>query len=163
MTQYRPAIASDQPHIQDLDLKCHEQPQSLDWWKMMGENPQAHTVVECHHQIPIGFMVWEQESILLPDSDEKQPAITLHKICVRKEYRRRGIAMDMLAHAHEEAIKQRCKYIVIAVPEYRCKRGDPDDVSEWLLKLNFKAHMTLPEKIHLYGKEYDQYLFVFEV
>lgn len=164
MIHYRPATNADSTHLRDLDLKCHEQPPSpMGWWRETSENPQAKCLVACKSHVPIGMAVWERQAFKLPENNGKVTTQHFHKICVRSEFRRQGIAKRMLAHAHEEARQAGCPYMSMTVPEYRCDPNSPDDVSEWLKKLEFKATMILPFKVKMYGLEYDQYLFVFKV
>ena len=164
MITYRAATNNDLSYLCDLDLKCHEQsPADKAWWGQISENQQAGCVVACKSHVPIGMCVWERQAFKLPEFETKRETFHIHKICVRKEFRNQGIGRNQIAYVHEAAKKRSCAFISIAVPEYRCNKKEPDDVSEWLAKLNFQAKIILPTKVNLYGCEYDQYLFVFKV
>lgn len=164
MITYREARPNDLAQLRSLDLKCHEQtPSTDDWWKQIAENTHSGVCVSCKNQVPVGMIVWERQAFQVPDRKAKTTTLHLHKLCVRPEYRNNQIGQRLLAYAHEEARRTGCPYMTISVPEYKCQPGEEDDVSEWLNKLGFNATMILPVKISLYGKEYDQFLFVFEV
>lgn len=164
MIHYRTAVNPDLAHLRDLDLKCHEEsPQSAEWWAEMSENPNATCHVGCKSHVPVSMIVWEQQSFRLPSFSEKRSTIHIHKICVRKEFRKQRIASRLLAYAHEYARANSCPYMSVSVPEYRCNPDSPDDVSGWLKKLKFKASIILPEKISLYGCKYDRFLFIYEM
>lgn len=166
MITYRKATSADLTHLRDLDLKCHEQePADQKWWAAIAENPQSGCVVGCKSQVPISMIVFEKQVFRLPDFQQKEATLHIHKLCVRKEFRKQKSGQKLLAHAHEEAKKRSCPYMSMSVPEYRCKpETDPEnDVSAWLNKLGFKATIILPTKVNLYGQEFDQYLFVYKV
>lgn len=164
MIHYRVAANTDLTDLQNLDLKCYEQePASQEWWTNIAENPQSGCIVACKNQVPIGMVVWERQAFKLPGFKAKVTTLHVHKICVRKEFRNEGIGKHLLAHAHEESRKKGCPYMTMCVPEYKCEPGQPDDISGWLNKLGFKATIILPAKVYLYGKKYDQFLFVYDV
>lgn len=161
MIHYRSAIQADLSILCDLDLKCHERaPETNEWWTQIAANPQADCFVACKSRVTIGMIVWEKQAFRLPEFKTKQTTLHIHKICVRTEFRGQKIAQRLLAQAHEEARKKGCLYMTMSVPEYLCIPGQPDNVSDWLNKLQFKASIILPEKVDLYGIAYDQFLFV---
>ncbi len=166
MIHFRAASNNDLTYLRDIDLKCYEQaPADLKWWGQIAENPQSGCVVACKSQVPIGMLVYERQAFRLPGFKAKLTTLHIHKLCVHPLHRKQQIGQKLLAHSHEEARKKGCPYMTISIPEYRCK-PDSDtsaDVSKWLNKLGFKAAIILPTKIHLYGQEFDQYLFVFQV
>lgn len=164
MITYRTSRPNDLAQLRSLDLKCHEQePETDGWWKQVAENPNADVCVACKSQVPIGMIVWERQAFQVPNFKAKATTLHLHKLCVRPEFQNNNIGQRLLAYAHEEARRTGCPYITISVPEYKCQPGEEYDVSKWLKNLGFKATIILPVKISLYGKEYDQFLFVFEV
>lgn len=164
MIHYRDATSQDLAHLRDLDLKCHEQsPSPAEWWTQIAENPNATCKVACQSHVPIGMAVWEQQAFRLPTFKSKVTTIHFHKLCVRSEFRGKKIAQRLLAYGHEAARANKCPYMSMSIPEYRCVPGEQDDVSQWLNSLHFKASIILPEKIQLYGRDYDQFLFIHEV
>lgn len=166
MIHYREASSNDLTHLRDIDLKCHEQPPADQaWWAQIAENPQSGCMVACKSHVPIGMIVWERQAFRLPEFKAKVTTLHFHKLCVRKEFRNQRIGQKLLAYAHEEARRLGCPYMSMSIPEYRCLPDtDPDaDVSCWLNRLGFNATIILPTKVHMYGKEYDQYMFVYKV
>jgi len=164
MTDFREAVMGDLPHLQNLDLKGYEQqPETMDWWKSVITNPSMTCVVACQNQTPIGMVVWTHQEFQKPSPMSGQTTVHVHKICVQKGFRYRGIGSSLMAKARKETYRLKCKTMSISVPEYQCISDDPDNVSQWLHKLGFKADSVLPVPLHLYGKNYDQYLFLFEV
>jgi ribosomal protein S18 acetylase RimI-like enzyme len=164
MIHYREVVDKDVPRLHDICLKCYEKPPATsEWWNYIFKNKQAGCIVACKSQVPIGMMVWERQAFKLPDFQTKEITLHAHILCVRKEFRSNGIGQRLLAHGHEIALSQQCKYITMSIPEYQCKPDTPEDVSKWLNDRGFKAKVILPTKIEMYGKHFDQYLFVFEV
>jgi ribosomal protein S18 acetylase RimI-like enzyme len=164
MITYRLAHNSDLIDLCNLDLKCYEQPPATqEWWMQIFESPQFGCIVACKNQVPIGMIVWGREAFKLPNFKAKVTTLHIHKICVYKEFRKKSIGKHLLAHVHEKAQREGIPYMTMCVPEYKCEPGTPDDISGWLNKLGFKATIILPLKVPLYGKDYDQFLFVYEV
>ncbi len=164
MIHFRPASNNDLAHLYDIDLKCHEQsPADSEWWRQIAENPQAGGVVALKRQVPIGMLIYERQAFRLPKFKAKVTTLHIHKLCVHPLHQNQYVGQKLLAHGHEEARKKGCPYMTISVPEYQCQPSAEDDVSKWLNKLGFKAVMILPTKVYLYGQEFDQYLFVFQV
>jgi GNAT superfamily N-acetyltransferase len=166
MMHYRKATNQDLPYLYNIDLKCHEQPPANQmWWGKIAENTKAGCTVACKSQVPIGMIVWQQQVFTKPGDKTKTRTLHIPKLCVRKEFRGGGIGQRLLAYGHEEARGVDCPYMSMAIPSYRClpeSRPD-DDVSKWLGKLGFGAMLVLPTKISMYGEDYEQYLFTFEV
>lgn len=164
MIHYRPAQEKDLLHLRDLDLKCYEEsPATNQWWDEVSQSEYTGCIVCCKSHVPIGMVVWERQAFKLPEFEGKVTTLHIHKLCIRKEFRGNKLGQSLLAHVHEEARKKGTPYMSTAIPEYLCIPDEPDDVSEWLNKLGFKAVLVLPAKVRLYGREYDQYLFVFKV
>jgi ribosomal protein S18 acetylase RimI-like enzyme len=163
MIHYREANNSDLIYLRDIDLKCHEQePADSNWWKQIASNPQAHCVLACKSQVPIGLLVLERQLFREPI---RATTAHIHKLCVRPEFRHQGTGQRLLAHGHEFAKMKKCEYMTVSVPEYKCRpeSDKENDVSRWLNNLGFKATYILPTKLLLYGREFDQFLFTFQV
>ena len=165
MIHYRAATNKDLTHLRDIDLKCHEQMVSThSWWSEIEQNPESGCVVVCKTHVPVGMIVWERQAFKLPNFDSKQTTLHIHKLCVRKEFRNNKCGQKLLGYGYEEAVRLECPYMSISVPEYRCgKSAEHGDLGAWLNKQGFNATIILPTKIQMYGQDFDQFLFVYEV
>jgi ribosomal protein S18 acetylase RimI-like enzyme len=162
--QFRPSNANDIPYLKKLDLVCHEEePASRKWWEDFLANPQGEIIVAAQEGSPVAVIVWQLQVEKIPGEQNRVKVLHVNKICVHPEYRHQGVGRYLMAHAHEYAAQKRCSYISISAPEYYCQPGDPYDVSVWLNKLGFKSTIILPHKVHIYGKLWDQFLFVYDM
>lgn len=163
--RYRPLDINDIDYVCDLDLKCHEQsPEPKKWWHVIINNPQCGCMVACDKKVPVGLVAWEKQAFKLKDFPSKQLTLHIHKICVRQEYRLRGISKQLLAYAFERARVMQCPFMSMCIPEYKVgKPGGEGDITGWVESIQFKSTIILPLKIDMYGQQFDKYLFTMKV
>jgi GNAT superfamily N-acetyltransferase len=161
--QIRKAAARDATYIFDLDLKCFDDPWSTERWEEINKNSNAAVWVGCNHQVPISLLVVENQWFIPPESEHRAAAMHIHKLCVKDVFRKRGVGVRLLAHAHQEAVKVRAKWITMIIPEWLVNPNIEGNCLGWLSKYKFKALKTLEVTIPMYGKNYDQYLFGYEM
>jgi GNAT superfamily N-acetyltransferase len=160
MIKIRRGVKDDLHHLRDLDLKCYERPPAdFTWWTQIADSHQCGVFVACDQETPIGMFVFEVVNFKAHGKSGFN--LHIHKLCVRENYRHKGIGSDLMEEASKECKSRRCTAVTITVPEYRClpKTYPDDDVSIWLARFNFEAISIMPEKLEMYGKEYDYYLF----
>ena len=162
--QIREASAQDANYIYDLDLKCFDNPWSKENWAAISANSQAHAWVGCYRQVPISLVVTERQSFVPPDTRNRVQSLHIHKLCVKEIFRRKGVGARLLQFVHHRAVeKVAVGWVTMTVPEWLINTDEPTNCLGWLQKYKLKALATLPTKIALYGKDYDQYLFGYQL
>ncbi len=162
--QLRKFTDKDANYVHDIDIKCFDNVWSREDWKAISNNNQASTWVGCYRHVPISFLVMEQQSFVLPNTDQQIQALHVHKLGVQEAFRHKGVGVRLLAFVHQQA-KQHLEisWVTMSVPEWFVAPDGPKNCLGWLQKYKFKAITTLPEPIHLYGNNYDHYLFGFKL
>lgn len=162
--QLREDTDKDANYIHDLDIKCFDNLWAREDWKAIKDNNQASTWVGCYRHVPISFLVLEKQPFVLPNTDQQVQSLHVHKLGVKEAFRRKGVGVRLLAFAHQQARQDvKISWVTMSVPEWFVAPGGITNCLGWLQKYKFKAITTLPEPIHLYGRNYDQYLFGFEL
>ena len=158
----RPATQGDIRFLYNLDLKSYETPPAPgQWWHKLIEAGQSSVCVVTHQRRPIGVIAWEKQPINLPGIEAKVSSLHIYKLCVLEKLRRRGVGSMLLTECYKSARARCCPYLSMTIPSFMC---EPEgDASKWLNNRMFEAKMILPDPLELYGREYDQYLFVFEL
>lgn len=125
----RDARPEDQVYIQDLDLKCFETPWSSDGWAYAGE----HYVIKLatFYGTPIGFATYLHNT--------EQNVIQFPKVGVKRAYRNKGVARQLVSEAVQFCKQVRATRIETLVPETLLRPGEPQDASQWLSLVGWQA------------------------
>ena len=159
MVEVRSAKNGDIIYLRKIDLQCHEtEPNSPEWWKELSKNPAGGCIVVAQSRIPIGFCAWEKQVFSFVEDETEITTLHFHKLCISEGFRKRGHGLRLLAAAYEEAIHLDCQYLSTTVPEFTLLQA-----GKWLNSVGFEAKVVLPEKLNMYGREWDQIFFVRKV
>jgi len=159
--QIRLSRPTDINVIRDLDIKCYDYPLEMAEWQDLlnssGKDDCARIVVVEMFKKALGFAVWK---MLPPESGVNEQVCFLYRLGVRPGVRNRGLGSKLVETCEAHAIKMQADLIRTTVPHFKCKVGDPDDVSGFLHKHGFNAtgHI-IPEYKFMFGKWTDGYIF----
>jgi len=149
----RTAQLKDIHSLVDIDLKGYDYPWSVNEWRKFAADPTCVTLIASLRAEPVGVCVWQ-----------KRPAIKegeILKLATKLTYRCRGIGSLLLHEVETGAEENKLLEMVVIVPEIKCCPGQPDDVSQWLLKRGYKAvKPVLTNHFHMYGSHCDGFKFV---
>ena len=147
--------------IRDLDIKCYDYPLEMAEWQDLlntsGQDNQARCVLVEAYRKPLGFAVWK---ILPPEAGVNVQVCFLYRLGVRPTVRQKGLGRLLLKTCEAHATRMQADVIRTTVPDFKCKSGDPDDVSGFLSASGFMAtgHIVDQYKF-MYGKWVDGYIF----
>ncbi len=141
-------------YLTDIEIKCYGDAQGLDWWRHVLQNLLQYTAAATVHQVPVGFIVWEKQEY------NNKPVACIQRLAVKPAFRRRSIGTQLLRHAALASRTNGMPNLMIAVPESLCFPGHVDDVSQWLLKREFRAVEVQKESFESYGHTEDVFVFL---
>ena len=145
---------TDAQYLYNLELKSYEtEPAPTSWWKTF----EGDVFVVTDQDTPVASVAVEKKTFQ-PTGQGQSSSLHIERICVHPKYRDRKIGRALVSKAYVFAQKRGLPYLTITIPEFSVT-----EVRGFLSKMGFKATITLPVKIEMYGKHYDQYLFVCEV
>lgn len=148
----RPMSVGDSHHLLNIDLKVSEFPWDVEDWQLLQKFfPDWEISVATINKTPVGFSVVE----LSADDD----LCRIHKFAVLLRARRIGVHLSLMNVIEYRTFTRSLGTIEYVASECCCRPGDPYDVSEWLLRENFRCQDTEADMFEGYGKNYDAYLF----
>ena len=147
---------TDINNIVDLDLKCYVYPLCMaDWQDLVGTSGQdgsPRVVMVEVLQKPVAFGMWQH--------DKDKGITTVIRLGALEPFRRAGVSKILLTNCIKGSRTLKIKRLQVVAPEIHCRPGDPDDISEFLLKSGF--HPTgdiLNEYKTMYGDLVDGFVF----
>jgi len=149
----RQPVFSDVNHLMDIDIKCFDEPWSVDRWRAVCGDRLKYKLVGTYFSNPVGFVVWER----LDNS------INVIRLGVKNIYRCSGIGTKLLRAVEESAYHLKIYRVTFLVPESLCCPGDSMDVSRWLLKRGARALSIVENTSVQTGKDEDAFLFSLNV
>lgn len=153
----REATDKDKQYIKMLDLRCFDNVWDAETWNLMIPDQKVKVWVGCNRLVPISFTVLERD--LCEYVDDKW-SMHIHKLCVSERFRNRGIGTRLIAHAHTRAAQCGVNWITMTVPEWLVNNPkDPRYCLDWIQRFKFKVLGTLDERIPMYGRDNEQYVF----
>ncbi len=145
----RAPLASDLAHCKDIDLKVYDTALEPSAWNQ----PERYVsvAVDTATQRPIGYMLFT------PTAGK---AIEIIRLGVKVEHRNKLVATNLIAEALKFARTSGCCKLIAVVPETDVCPGKPNDVSEFLSKLGFRAILpAVPNYFTQYGDPVDGWVF----
>ena len=143
----RQPVVSDVNYLMDIDIKCFENPWTVEKWRAICSDPQIFQLVATYYGSPVGFVIWERT----PD------VMNILRIGVKPSYRRNGVGEKLLRAVESSAYHLQLFRVTLLVPESLCCPGMPRDVSQWLLHKGARAGSIV--KGPCLGYEEDAFLF----
>jgi GNAT superfamily N-acetyltransferase len=142
----RQADWSDVHILQDMDLKCFDDPWEDGYWFYWFAETRMVFIVEVDGK-PAGFAIGELN----------EDGLVVEKLGVKPLYRRLGVSRMLLDGCDDLTTK--CKTrpkIYLIVPEPWLYGDSPDCVAEWMKAMNIKARLPyLPEYFCINEVEFD--------
>ena len=149
MIQFRAAEERDAHYLIDIDIKCFDYAWMPEDWRQASKTCVG--TVATWYGTPIGMAIFAKT---------EAGDIEIVKIAVKKPYRNRGVASQLLLNCAIYAREIHIPRMVMLVPEGRLRPGEPDDISTWLTKLGFRAQAPLlRDYFTFYGQAEDGVLF----
>jgi len=142
--EMRPSEARDAHYLIDIDTKCFFYAWTPEEWRQVSQECLA-TVVTFNGE-PIAMAVFGKN----PDGD-----VEIVKVAVKQAFRLRGVSRRLIYNCALYAREIGAAALVMLIPEYRLRPGDPDDLSVWLGKLGFRATTIFRKEFHAYGRDED--------
>ena len=152
----RPRRPNDINTLQKLDAQAYPYPMPLDEWQAhinREENPARIVIVDVMH-IPVAFGMWA----FYPDENLAR----ILRLGVQPSWRRNSIGSVILGGCIQDCEKngEGIERLSVVVPHLNCRPGDPDDVSAFLTKHEFRATGEIIEDwCRMYGEWIDGYVF----
>ena len=147
--------------LQTLDLKSYHYPMPLKDWQHYvsgsGKAGEARIILVEVFRKPVGYCMWT--------IDKLNSGAHLERIGVIPQFRRNGFGRLMVSacvkHVREQYYGQESEVeIRIIVPHLHCNTDDPDDVSEFLSRLDFAPTGDIVNDWKtMYGEWVDGYIF----
>lgn len=150
MIEFRASTQDDAHYLLDIDLKCFDLAWTPDDWREASE--KCFATVATSKKTPIAMAVFWRS----PDND-----IEILRLGVKPEFRRSGIARQLIRNCMTYARECNAFEIRMLLPESRLCPGEPDDLSVWLRKTGFRATLPLhKDAFTFYGRSEDGVAFV---
>jgi N-acetylglutamate synthase-like GNAT family acetyltransferase len=135
----RRAEATDVHHLIDIDLKCFDEVWTPEDWRSLANT--CSVVVATLHNNPIAMCVHRRH---------EDGYTEILKLGVKNHCRRKGVGRALIAIAMQSAIQAHSSHVFMLVPEHLLRPGEPQDVSQWLLKMGFRAEVPLVRNAFVY-------------
>ena len=147
---------SDINNIVSLDSKCYIYPFKIkDWQDLVqksGHVGEPRLIMLEILDRPVGFCMW--------NIDHEARITNILRMAVLEKNRRFGLGRLLLTACDRSSLKAGVEKLRITVPDIHCRPGDPDDVSEFLLKTGFLTTGDIqPAFKQMYGDPVDGYVF----
>lgn len=147
---------SDINNIVSLDSKCYIYPFKMkDWQDLVqksGHVGEPRLIMLELMDLPVGFCMWK--------NDSEESVTDILRMAVLKTHRRLGLGKLLLAACNKSSLSVGAGKMRITVPDIHCRPGDPDDVSEFLLKTGFLTTGEVKSDFkQMYGDSVDGYVF----
>jgi len=153
MIAFRAAEQKDAHYLIDIDIKCFDYAWTPEEWRQVGKYCVA--CVATWNGTPVGMAIF---------CNDHAGSIEIVKIAVKKAYRRLGIARRLLYNCILYARELYATRLVMVVPESTLQPGNPEDVSEWLTQLRFRAQVPLlKDYFTFYGEPEDGVVFTLPI
>ena len=162
----QPVIRLSRPNdinpLRDLDIKCYDYPLNMEQWQMLvqasGQDGQARVVIveyeSGYSSHAIGYAVWQKF----------EGDFLLLRLGVVKPHRRRGIGHLLFDTVVKDARKRGIAKIRVTVPACHTLPQDPDNVSDFLKAMGFRANgVILTDWKVMFGRQEDGYEFEYQV
>ncbi len=145
----RGPTASDVNYVLDVDVKCFDDPWTIENWREVFGDQQKFKLMATYFGSPIGFAVWERT----------HDSMNVIRLAVKPTYRRSGTGSQLLKAIEASAYNLQLFKVTFPVTESLCCPGDPRDVSQWLIKRGARAGSIVKNGGFYMGKEEDAFLF----
>lgn len=145
----RATTVHDSHYLIDIDLKCFEHPWSPDQWREVSQTCTG--LVATVNDTPVAMAI----SRRTVDGD-----MEIVRIGVKEACRRQGISRALIGNLLLNAKDTMANRLLMVVPERSLQPGQPDDLSQWLTKLMFRANKPMiPNHFYHYGEWEDGVIF----
>lgn len=147
---------TDINNLTTLDLKCYPYPLKLEeWQKLVNQSGQRDVprivMIEVMRQA-VGFAMWNY--------DWEKKVTNLIRLAILKQYRMKGLAKILMRKCEMESCKSGMGSIRTIISDIHCCPGDPDDVSDFLMKIGFHTTGEIVRDFRkMYGNMVDGYVF----
>ena len=132
MIDFRAAEQKDAHYLIDIDIKCFDDAWTPEDWRFAAKYCVA--CVATWNGAPVGMAVFYNDFM---------GSIEIVKVAVKRPYRNMGIARRLIFNCILYARELYATRLVMIVPESKLRPGEPDDLSEWLKALRFRAQVPL--------------------
>jgi len=153
MIGFRAAEQKDAHYLIDIDIKCFD----YAWTPEEGRQVSKYcgACVATWNDTPVGMAVF---------CNDHMGSIEIVTVAVKKPYRNMGIARRLIFNCILYARELCATRLVMVVPESRLRPGEPDDLSGWLKRLQFRAQVPLlTNHFTFYGEPEDGVVFTLAV
>jgi len=149
MLNIRATTERDAHYLLDIDNKCFDYAWLPEDWRQVAKDCLA--CVATWNGTPVGMVIF---------TSNRNRGVEIVRIAVKAPYRNQGIARRLLRNCVLYAREIGAIELLMLVPESRLRPGDPDDLSQWLIKLGFRAEVPLLKNwFKFYGEWEDGVLF----
>ncbi len=153
MIEFRAAEQRDAHYLIDIDIKCFDFAWTPEEWRQISKYCVA--CVATWNGTPIGMAIFH---------NDHAGNIEIVKVAIKKPYRHMGIARRLIFNCILYARELYATQLVMVVPESRLRPDDPEDLSEWLTRLCFRAQVPLLKNYFtFYGEPEDGVVFTLSV
>ena len=153
MIGFRAAEQKDAHYLIDIDIKCFDYAWTPEDWRQVAKDCMA--CVATWNGTPVGMAIFY---------NDHAGSIEIVKIAVKKPYRNVGIARRLLYNCALYARELCATRLLMVVPEGKLRPGDPEDISQWLGKLGFRAQVPLLRDFFtFYGESEDGVVFTLPI
>lgn len=149
MIDIRASSERDAHYLLDIDIKCFDYAWLPEDWRQVAKNCLA--CVATWQGTPIGMVIF---------GNNHCGGVDIVKIAVKPPHRNQGVARRLLYNCALYAREIGATELLMLVPEGRLRPNEPDDISNWLTKLGFRAEVPLlKDYFTFYGQAEDGVLF----
>jgi len=147
MIKVQPVGYRDLPKVYNIELRSYEYPL---------EHASLQELMELRGSIPfIGLIngmgaTWAHGMYYQASAE-----VEIKRLATHPDYRMQGFGRQVIGHIWNEAVKRDVRTLFFMVPEYQTEQHDPDSVSDFLWKMEFKATTVEKDYFHRYGRPYD--------
>ena len=127
MLATRAGVPADLVHLQNIDLKCFDDPWNREMWAWIGDNFGIQLVT--YFGTPVAFSCQNHD----------QRSVKVAKLGVLPPFRGRGLSRTLLNGILDFTRLMRASQVEIVVPEYMCNPAMEQDCSRWLKRMGFRA------------------------
>lgn len=127
MFNVRDAREGDTNYVFDIDLKCFDTAWTPDDWR---EKSEQYRILVCtYFGTPVAVVVFR----------EHEGAVEIAKLAVKKQFRLKGIANNLLDDVAKWANTRGLHRMSLMVPEYLADVNHPHNIIGWLIKTRFRG------------------------
>jgi GNAT superfamily N-acetyltransferase len=152
MSNLRQFQTSDLSHILDIDLKCYDDPLSLEQWRDLCQSPDVEKYTTLIEKTPMGFICWTVS----------ERYVVVLRLAVKKKYQNLGVGTGFLRLADKYAKDNNLRGIRVVLPESMCY-GASVNIMKWLNNRGGTAAMGAKNSCISALKSEDAIVFTFKL